>query len=114
MFSTEDLLFHARVKRVTGHLYSTKSILELEHLLDSCVSLFSSRMREFASPTPKAVNISAWLQFYSFDCLGVLSFSEPIGCLSAGTDVDSMIEAVDKIFDYVSLVGEDLVSILRC
>jgi hypothetical protein len=106
LFSTDDQALHARVKRITGHLYSTKSILELEHLLDSCVNLFLSRMREFASPTPKAVDISAWLQFYSFDCLGVLSFSRTIGCLSADTDVDSMIKAVDKIFDYVSLVGE--------
>ena len=86
----------------------------MEYLLDPCVSLFVSRMQDFARPTPKAVNISAWLQFYSFDCLGVLSFSHPIGCLSAGTDVDSMIEAVDRISDYVSLVGEVLVSITWC
>lgn len=63
-------------------------------------------MQEFASPTPKPVNISAWLQYYSFDCLGVLCFSQPIGCLSTGTDVGCMIGAVDGIFDYVSLVSE--------
>lgn len=106
MFSTDDLALHARVKRITGHLYSTKSILELEHLLDSCVDLFLSRMQEFACPTPRAVDIRAWLQFYSFDFLGALSFSRPVGCLSAGTNIDSMIKAEDKIFDYVSLVGE--------
>ena len=50
------------------------------------------------------MDMSAWLQFYSFDCLGAISFSQKLGFLASGTDVDGMIRAVDDIFDYVALV----------
>jgi len=51
------------------------------------------------------LNIDNWLQFYSFDCLAALTFSQNVGFLSSGTDVDGMIHAVDGLFDYVALVS---------
>ena len=80
------------------------AIAELESQVDTCVQLFLSRLRDSASSrTP--LDVDNWLQYYSFDCLGVLSFSQDIGFLSSKNDVGSMIHAVDTIFDYVALVS---------
>ena len=79
------------------------AIMELENLVDSCVQMFLSRLQtSSSSDTP--FEIDTWLQYYSFDCLGALSFSQDVGFLSSGKDVGSMINAVDRIFDYVALV----------
>lgn len=80
------------------------AITELESLVDSCVQMFLSKLQSSASEkTP--LEIDAWLQYYSFDCLGSLSFSQDVGFLSSGSDFGLMINAVDRIFDYVALVS---------
>ena len=107
IFATPNIEYHARIRRTIGAAYSTMAITELEPLLDECVDLFMSRIRESSVLTSRAFNIADWLQYYSFDCLGVVSFSKPIGFLKTGTDVGGMIRIVDKIFDYVALVGNN-------
>lgn len=104
IFATPNIEYHNRIRRTIGAAYSTTAITELEPLLDDCVKLFVARLREASVPTPRAFNIADWLQYYSFDCLGVVSFSKQIGFLKTGNDVGGMIEIVDKIFDYVALV----------
>ena len=104
MFATSDIAFHNRIKRTTGHVYSTTAVSQLEPQVDSCLELFLSRIRAFATSMPQPMDMSAWLQFYSFDCLGAISFSQKLGFLATGTDVDNMILAVDQIFDYVARV----------
>ncbi|CAF9933472.1 MAG: hypothetical protein ALECFALPRED_005602 [Alectoria fallacina] len=104
MFSASGGDYHARLRRATGHVYSMTAITELEPLVDSCVQMFLSRLQTAAS-TNTPFEIDAWLQYYSFDCLGSLSFSEDVGFLSSGSDVGLMINAVDRIFDYVALVS---------
>lgn len=101
MFSASGGDFHAHNRRATGHVYSTTAITELEALVDSCVQQFLSKLKNTLG-TP--LDVDAWLQYYSFGCLGALSFSKDIGFLSSGSDVGSMINAVDTIFDYVALV----------
>ena len=105
MFSASGGEYHARLRRATGHVYSMTAITELEPLVDSCVQMFLSRLQTAAS-TNTPFEIDAWLQYYSFDCLGSLSFSEDVGFLSSGSDVGLMINAVDRIFDYVALVSD--------
>lgn len=105
MFSASGGDYHARLRRATGHVYSMTAITELEPLVDSCVQMFLSRLQTAAS-TNTPFEIDAWLQYYSFDCLGSLSFSEDVGFLSSGSDVGLMINAVDRIFDYVALVSD--------
>lgn len=81
------------------------AITELEPLVDSCVQMFLSRLYTSALSNT-SLGIDAWLQYYSFDCLGSLSFSQDVGFLSSGSDVGLMINAVDQIFDYVALVSD--------
>lgn len=105
MFASSGGEDHARLRRATGHVYSMTAITELESLVDSCVQMFLSRLQSSASEGT-SLEIDAWLQYYSFDCLGSLSFSQDVGFLSSGSDVGLMINAVDRIFDYVAVVGQ--------
>lgn len=104
MFASSGGDHHARLRKATGHVYSMTAITESESLVNSCVQMFLSRLQSSASERT-SLEIDAWLQYYSFDCLGSLSFSQDIGFLSSGSDVGMMINAVDQIFDYVALVS---------
>ena len=88
-----------------GSLYTTTAATELEFHIDSCVRLFTSRMEEFAREPGKAVNMSAWLQYYAFDSLGEVNFSRKLGFLASGTDVDGICELDHKQMMYFALVG---------
>ena len=83
------------------------AISELEDLVDGCVEKFLAQLQHSAT-SQTGLEVEDWLQYYSFDCLGALSFSEDIGFLSSGHDIDSMIHTVDVIFDYVALVGFEI------
>ena len=111
MFATHDMDFHSRMKRSTGQFYSTPAITELEPLVNKNVHLFLAQLRRSAAGA-EPLNIDNWLQFYSFDCLSALSFSENVGCLSNGTDVEGMLHTVDWLFDYVALVSLLMISSL--
>ncbi len=62
--------------------------------MDSCVQMFLSRLQTSAS-SRASLEIDAWLQYYSFDCLSSLSFSQDVGFLSSGSDIGLVINAVD-------------------
>ena len=66
--------------------------------------MFLSRLQTSAS-SGTSIEIDSWLQYYTFDCLGALSFSQNVGFLSSGSDVGLMIIAVDHVFDYVAFVS---------
>ncbi|MCJ1237848.1 hypothetical protein MMC14_005835 [Varicellaria rhodocarpa] len=106
VFSEQDPAIHARLKRTMGSLYTTTAATELEFHIDSCVRLFTSRMEEFAREPGKAVNMSAWLQYYAFDSLGEVNFSRKLGFLASGTDVDGICELDHKQMMYFALMGQ--------
>ena len=74
-----------------GSLYTVTAVSGLEYHLDDCTQLFISKMNgilgyEKAAP----VDLAAWLQYYAFDSLGAVNFSQMLGFLESGTDVDGI------------------------
>ena len=59
---------------------------------------------------PGPLDASAWLQYFAFDIQGQLNFSESLGFLETGTDVDSMISLADKMIEYISYVRTSSIS----
>lgn len=74
-----------------GSLYSVTAVSGLEYHLDDCAKLFISRINEIIG-TQKCgkVDLAAWLQYYSFDSLGAVNFSQMLGFLESGTDIDGI------------------------
>ncbi|KAL4813267.1 cytochrome P450 [Aspergillus spinulosporus] len=105
LFSTRDEQFHRDQKRPVANAYSMTSLLELEPAVDSCTTLFLSRLREFAD-RKRAVDLGTWLQYYAFDVVGEFTFAKKLGFLEEGRDIDDMMAGIQGILAYASLIGQ--------
>lgn len=74
-----------------GSLYTVTAVSGLEYHLDDCTKLFISKMNGIIGTKDSApVDLAAWLQYYAFDSLGAVNFSQKLGFLESGTDVDGI------------------------
>ena len=74
-----------------GNLYTTTAVSSLEFHLDDCTQLFMSKLHGILGDNKSApVDLAAWLQYYAFDSLGAVNFSQKLGFLDSGTDVDGI------------------------
>ncbi|KAL4746079.1 hypothetical protein BDW72DRAFT_185667 [Aspergillus terricola var. indicus] len=105
LFSTRDEQFHRDQKRPVANAYSMTSLLELETAVDSCTTLFLSRLRDFADKK-RPVDLGTWLQYYAFDVVGEFTFAKKLGFLEEGRDVDDMMAGIQGILAYASLIGQ--------
>jgi hypothetical protein len=48
IFSTRDPVYHRNMKKVIGHAYSMSNVLEMEESIDSCITLFLSKLKDLA------------------------------------------------------------------
>jgi hypothetical protein len=87
IFSTQDIQYHTKIKRMLGHIYSMSSIIRMESKADAILKQFISRLEGLSSSGSAAIDMSAWLQYYTFDTQAQLNFSEPIGFIEHGADV---------------------------
>ncbi|KAM3081914.1 hypothetical protein ACMFMG_004378 [Clarireedia jacksonii] len=108
IFSTSDIEYHSSLKRTIGSLYSFSALKDIQPNLDRCVLLFIDRLGDLAKSGPVTVDMSAWLQFYTFDSLGEVNFSQPMGFLASGTDVDGICELDHHMMRHFALWGQVL------
>ncbi|KAI9841181.1 MAG: hypothetical protein M1837_000969 [Sclerophora amabilis] len=106
LFTTQNNDYHAALKRVAGNAFSMSAVAELEPYVNNCVDLFISQVEEISESGSKAIDISAWLQYFAFDVLGEINFSRQLGFLKSGSDVENMIAAIDMVLQYVSVIGQ--------
>ena len=105
LFSTRDPEEHRIAKRKVGAAYSLPNLLQSEAAIDSCITLFMSRLRELTH-NGKPIDLGAWLQYFAFDVVGEVTFATKLGFLAKGTDVDGMMAAIEGMLAYASLCGQ--------
>ncbi|KAF4981105.1 hypothetical protein FDECE_17751 [Fusarium decemcellulare] len=71
---------HARLRRPLAHAFSEKALRSQDSLIRSYIDALVNGLKEKAAAR-EAVDISAWLNWTTFDIMGELSFGEPFGCL---------------------------------
>lgn len=59
----------------------------------------------FANKDSITCNLSTWLQWYAFDVIGELTFSKRLGFVDRGEDVEGIIQSIEWMLDYASVVG---------
>ncbi|KAJ6075992.1 cytochrome P450 [Penicillium canescens] len=105
LFGTYDEEYHRKLKRPVANAYSLSTLLSSEQAVDSCTELLVSQLARFADGnTP--VDFGEWIQFYTFDTVGELTFGMKLGFLDAGSDVDGIIHAIENLLTYASQVGQ--------
>lgn len=64
--------------------------------MDSCTNLLIKKLSTFANGS-RLVDLGAWIQFYTFDVVGELTFAKKLGFLDKGGDVDGMIQGIEDL-----------------
>ncbi|KUI70157.1 Isotrichodermin C-15 hydroxylase [Cytospora mali] len=73
---------HGRQRRVLSHGFSAQSMMEQQPLIQQYVDLLMDRLRENAQGGSKALDMTKWYNWTTFDIIGDLAFGEPFGCLN--------------------------------
>ena len=94
------------LKRTIGSIYTVTALSDLEFHIDRCIDTLMSNFKRMTQIKPAIVDISAWMQYFSFDSIGEINFSRNLGFLDAGADVQGIIGAADKRMRYFALVSQ--------
>lgn len=92
---------HARMRRVLSHGFSAQSMMEQQPLIQKYVDLLMKRLHENCQNGNKALEMTSWFNWTTFDVIGDLVFGESFGCL-ASSDYHPW---VARIFDQISTVA---------
>lgn len=72
---------HSILRRQLAHGFSEKSMREQEPLIQVYIDLLIRRLHENCAAGAKALDLTAWYNWTTFDIIGDLAFGEPFGCL---------------------------------
>ncbi|KAI0973508.1 benzoate 4-monooxygenase cytochrome P450 [Xylaria arbuscula] len=109
LFSARDINYHSSLKRRVGSLYTKTAAQSLEPKIDSCVSLFTQKIAaQISHDNPVRLNLSSWVHFFAFDCLGEINVSRKFGFLETGRDINHIIETSDHILIKTGLCSRDM------
>lgn len=103
MFSVRDPVQHQALRRPVAQKFSMSSIKALEPCADECTKIFMDAMRDLEG---QCIDLSAWLQWYAFDVIGVITFQRRFGFMEKRKDVNGMIDALDKGLHYGGIVSQ--------
>jgi hypothetical protein len=102
LFGTRDEDYHRELKKPVANAFSLTTLLTNEPAVDSCTNLLIEKLSAYAdASTP--VDFGEWLQFYTFDVVGEITFAKKLGFLEKGGDVDGMIQAIEDLLVGISL-----------
>lgn len=106
LFTTRSEQYHAHLKRSSVTAYSMTSLADLEPYVQPVIDLFLQRISEVGKDGVEPFDIGTWVQYFAFDALGEINFSEQLGFLKTGTDVGKSIGTIDGLLAYLSVVGQ--------
>jgi len=102
-FSIRSHKAHRALKRQVGAAFSMSSILEMEALVDKAMQSFTQKLDGLLD---QDIDFGAWLHWFSFDVISVLTFSKPLGFLEEEKDIDGIISALEDRQAYNAVIGE--------
>ncbi|KAH8202691.1 hypothetical protein TruAng_003177 [Truncatella angustata] len=104
LFTTRDAHYHSAIKQPVANAYGMKSALEFEPIVDDCIVKFVRRLDDetMGPKGKKACDLAAWMQYYAFDVIAIMTWGKPFGFLDRGKDVDNMISRLDKRLDQIA------------
>ncbi|KAH7137812.1 cytochrome P450 [Dactylonectria macrodidyma] len=105
LFGTRDEAYHRQLKKPVANAFSLTSLLSNEAAVDSCTKLLLEKLSYFADGR-QLFDLGEWIQFYTFDVMGELTFAQKLGFLDNGGDVDGMIQTIEDLLVYASQIGQ--------
>jgi cytochrome P450 len=103
LFTTRDPEYHKALKRPVAGKFSMTSIRTMESLVDECSEIFIESMKDLEG---QAVDLGAWLQWYAFDVIGMITFNRRFGFMEERRDILNMISDIEFALKYAGIAGQ--------
>lgn len=108
LFNTEDEKFHAKLRRSVASAYSMSNLVTFEPLVDSTIAAFITQLRNRVvdrAGEDGVLDFGTWLQYYAFDVIGELTFSQRLGFVDQGKDIEGVISVLERMLNYFAVVS---------
>lgn len=103
VFSIRDESAHKALKRPVASAFSMSSLVELEPMTDTCIEILQNKLNVMQG---KDIDLGEWLQWYAFDVITSITFSNRLGFMEEEKDVAGIINAIEGRLAYNSVIGE--------
>ena len=118
---------HARIKKPVANAYSISVLKEYEPLVDDMIIKFMDRLGDTGrDEDAKTCDLAVWLRLCrfqstaifaalitsdAFDVIMHLTFSDTLGFLDAGGDIDNFLVSLDQNLDRSGLVSAIIIEV---
>ncbi|KAL8653735.1 MAG: hypothetical protein Q9210_001922 [Variospora velana] len=93
VFGTRDEDLHRKMRRPIANLYSIAHLTNFEPLVLSTMEHFFARLDELFTDKPMELDFGQWLQYFTFDVMGEVTFSRRLGFLEKGGDIEEVMKS---------------------
>ncbi|KAJ5209156.1 cytochrome P450, partial [Penicillium cf. viridicatum] len=107
-FSETDPVRHKKDRKYVAKFYSPAATTAMEPLMDNVINQLCQELekRFLDCPTgPEVFDLGDWLKYYTYDVVGTVTFSRPIGYLEHGYDFTGVLANGLERDDYLAFVG---------
>ncbi|ROW10049.1 hypothetical protein VPNG_06518 [Cytospora leucostoma] len=105
LFSETDAHKHAKEKRPIAKYYSPVGVAALEPHMDKIIGNLCHALETRFMENGHSFDLGKWLLYYTWDVVGAVTFSQPIGYLEKGHDFDGTLGDSETALDYFAVVG---------
>lgn len=97
VFTAEDDVANREMKQHIAVYFSLSyTVSSFEERVDNVIRMFFDRLdRQFVA-TGAHFDLTRWFKFFSYDAMGLITFSRPYGYLQHGSDFSGIMEDVKK------------------
>ncbi|KAH0839186.1 Pisatin demethylase [Fonsecaea pedrosoi] len=106
MFATQSDEWHRIQRKPIAHAYAMSTLVSYEPLVDSTTGILMDVVGKRFAATGQTCNLAQWLQWYAFDVMGEITFSERFGFLEQGRDIGDICQGIHHHFTYGAPVGQ--------
>ncbi|KAJ6151580.1 hypothetical protein N7470_007177 [Penicillium chermesinum] len=106
LFSTRDEKWHSTFVRPIKSLYSMSKVQDMEPGLDVTIALFFEKLRERFVKTGNVCDMSEYLNFFAWDAMSEITFSQNLGILEAGWDYRGFLKRSNRTLDYFASISQ--------
>lgn len=104
MFTARSEAEHNMLRRPVAQAYSFTNMKSFEPLVNSTEELLIEKLDKLCEKG-SPFNLAKWLHYFAIDVIGEITFGKRYGFLEKETDLENMIEVVEKRFGYVAVVS---------
>lgn len=79
------------------------ALVELEPMTDTCIEILQRKLDDMPG---QVIDFGQWLQWYAFDVITSVTFSNRMGFMEQAKDISGIIDAIEGRLAYNSIIGE--------